>query len=393
MDVDPGTLTLKQAALWYASMGWEIFPLKPRSKFPFKNFSWPKEASSDPAKIMFWWDRVPDANIGLHPGPSGLVVIDLDDYKEGGADLAFEDRATVTTLTGGGGEHHFYRMPEGKFYGNNRGGLQKNIDVRGYGGYVLLPPSAHPGGGVYEWEENYSPADLSPIDLPPALAEILDAACHNGDLPEVKFAAADAPDISLLRLSDDVRSYIRNGHPQYSDRSRIDHITVFALVAAGATNGEIEAIFESYPIGDRFREKRDHGRRYLSYSIAKARQTVDVDAPRVRHTDRVEDARALNHRTEVELVSDAIGFIPRDDKYVPVVVSALLAGLFPSAVVRPVGHWLALDGDGAARELIARISHSNRPAKLGDFYQLAEQNGWKQQEAELRIARQRLWGG
>jgi hypothetical protein len=60
-----------------------------------------------------------------------------------------------------------------------------------------------------------------------------------------------------------------NGKPW--TRSHRDHSVVFRLVAAGATDDEIKAIFKEYPVGDKYREP-NNGDRYLFLSIAKARE-------------------------------------------------------------------------------------------------------------------------
>jgi hypothetical protein len=42
-----------------------------------------KDASTDSAVIKIWWENNPDAAIGIPTGEiSGLVVVDIDDYKE-----------------------------------------------------------------------------------------------------------------------------------------------------------------------------------------------------------------------------------------------------------------------------------------------------------------------
>ena len=62
--------------------------------------------------------------------------------------------ATVTAVTGTGGHHLYFRLPD--FAGapvmkNTASALAAGIDTRGEGGYVVAPPSIHPNGNPYGW--------------------------------------------------------------------------------------------------------------------------------------------------------------------------------------------------------------------------------------------------
>ena len=62
--------------------------------------------------------------------------------------------ATVTAVTGTGGHHLYFRLPN--FAGapvikNTASALAAGIDTRGEGGYVVAPPSIHPNGNPYGW--------------------------------------------------------------------------------------------------------------------------------------------------------------------------------------------------------------------------------------------------
>jgi len=59
---------------------------------------------------------------------------------------------TTKAKTGGGGEHYYFRYPEGQeiTIGAKLGGFS-GVDWRGNGGYVVAPPSNHVDG-IYSWE-------------------------------------------------------------------------------------------------------------------------------------------------------------------------------------------------------------------------------------------------
>ena len=107
------------------------------------------EASTDPRRIEMWWERWPDANIGLRTG----VLMDVADVDspEGRHSLRHllggELPAGPQVRTGGGG-WHFWFGPLG--YGN-RVRLLPGVDWRGVGGYVVAPPSMHARGSPYSW--------------------------------------------------------------------------------------------------------------------------------------------------------------------------------------------------------------------------------------------------
>lgn len=133
--------SLPRSAAWYARRGWPVFPLRPRTKEPHAGIGI-YQASTDLERVAAWWSRWPQANIGLHCGGAGLLALDLDAYKEsftGAAFLTSEDQQTITNLTGKGGTHLLFAQPEGARLGNGTGKLPDGIDIRGWGGYVVLP--------------------------------------------------------------------------------------------------------------------------------------------------------------------------------------------------------------------------------------------------------------
>jgi len=154
----------------YARVGWYVFPLKPRDKTPLTAHGL-NDATTKVETVRSWWGKVPQANIGLNCGKSGLVAIDLD--QRGAYDGLAEWEAiaqkhglhlqTAVSLTGGGGRHLLFRVPPGCQIKNSAGKLAPGIDVRGAGGYIVLPPSLHPTGNLYRWEAEQALAPLPQI--------------------------------------------------------------------------------------------------------------------------------------------------------------------------------------------------------------------------------------
>ena len=132
-------------------------------------------------QIAAWWQMWPNASIGIATGPSRLVVVDIDPRHGGDASLAaLEARYgafdTPEVLTGGGGQHFYFRtIGPVKSRANALGAEFPGIDVRAEGGYVLAPPSSHISGKPYCWEIS-SPRRFAPV--PPWLAHLLNAQAH-----------------------------------------------------------------------------------------------------------------------------------------------------------------------------------------------------------------------
>lgn len=163
-------MTFLSEALDYAARGWRVFPLKPGTKTPAVQ-AWQNAATCDPVQIRRWWERDGwgDHGIGIATGQeSDIFVLDVDtnDGKVGAESFAKLEAGhgtipvTREAITGTGGRHLYYAMPEGVILRNSAGKLGADLDVRGDGGYVVAPPTIHPDTGqAYEWE-------LSSLDEP-----------------------------------------------------------------------------------------------------------------------------------------------------------------------------------------------------------------------------------
>jgi len=142
-------------ALALQSRGVAIFPCRQRSKLPATAHGC-LDATTDPAQAHEWWGVNPDLNIAIATGkPSGIFALDVD-FPNGEAALRkLEARygkltPTVETNTGGGGRHAIYRMPDCDIR-NSASKVGDRLDIRGTGGFIVVPPSVHPSGRRYEW--------------------------------------------------------------------------------------------------------------------------------------------------------------------------------------------------------------------------------------------------
>jgi hypothetical protein len=186
-------------ALEYACRGWAVLPLHSVSdavcscrdrascpsagKHPRTRYG-VKEASTDVGTIRGWWDRWPDANVGIACGAiSGNVVLDVDPRNGGDKSMVAlvgklgRVPKTATVLTGGGGGHLYFSYPGNglKFRKDAASGVNIQADRR----YVVAPNSLHETGRRYSWQ---IPPDRGLAQLPPAW---LDHITHptNGVIP------------------------------------------------------------------------------------------------------------------------------------------------------------------------------------------------------------------
>lgn len=146
------------AALALAEGGWPVFPCNPETKAPLTPAGF-NDATVDPVLINRWWARNPGALIGVPTGGAiGAWVLDIDDPGafEAACDIALP--RTRCARTGKGYHLYFEWDPAAPIHNLQRTKKGWPIpslpgaEVRGDGGYVIVPPSIHPNGKPYVWD-------------------------------------------------------------------------------------------------------------------------------------------------------------------------------------------------------------------------------------------------
>ena len=129
-------------------------------------------ATVDSPMICHWFEECPSANIGIRTGDvSEMFVVDIDRGKGAGdgfehlkhldpEGLGWDGIETVKSRTGSGGGHLFFAQPADLHVKNAVKVQGTAIDVRGNGGYVIVPPSQN-GAGPYQWEAAPDEVELS----------------------------------------------------------------------------------------------------------------------------------------------------------------------------------------------------------------------------------------
>ena len=135
--------SLTSAALALAASGLPVFPCN-SDKGPIIEGGF-KKATRNPDVIREMFARDGAALIGMPTGRvSGWVMIDVDPRHGGDVWLNENHNAIPPTRTHGtprGGEHLAFRDPPDVEIRNSQGRIAPGIDVRGTGGYVVVPPS------------------------------------------------------------------------------------------------------------------------------------------------------------------------------------------------------------------------------------------------------------
>jgi hypothetical protein len=148
-------MSVLEHALKYATaMNWRVFPVGQDKKPLIKE--WQKRATTEESQIREWWEQHPSAGVAVACGPdSGIWVLDVDlpDGPKQLRALEVKNQSLPETLcqrTGSGGVQYIFKW-NGHEIRNSASKVGKDLDVRGAGGYVVLPPSIHPTGNEYQW--------------------------------------------------------------------------------------------------------------------------------------------------------------------------------------------------------------------------------------------------
>lgn len=240
--------TLEAAALDYAARGFPVFPCDPATKRPFtpKGF---KDASTDADVIRSWWASRPTAMIAMPTGEAiGAWVLDVDDPEtfEGACPIEIPDTRRCVT---GKGYHLYFGFDPAQ---EVRNAQVKTVDgerrwpfaempgaeVRGNGGYIIVPPSLHPSGRRYEWTQEGDPvpppAELLRIvrkaEAPVAVAETQPAQPQR--IAQHRDSSAGTP-YGLAALDEECQAIRAAGNGAQENTLNSAALKIGALIAGG----------------------------------------------------------------------------------------------------------------------------------------------------------------
>jgi Bifunctional DNA primase/polymerase, N-terminal/AAA domain len=222
IDFDPDFAGPAEWAAMYRACGLQVIPCYMPDEAP-KGTSWKRPKLSEWAELHKtiapqatferWYgpggEHIRRSNMGVVTGEASgnLLVIDLDEHKTPAAHAWWQaliegenngiDPETVEQHTGGGGKQKLFRVPATWRVPTNRTSI--GVDIRGQGGFAVMPASKHETGKLYSWALGHAPWE---IDIAMAPQWLLDAVemlveAHGGDVSgprEVTAGGADFDD-------------------------------------------------------------------------------------------------------------------------------------------------------------------------------------------------------
>ena len=135
-----------------------------------------------------------------------------------------------------GGRHFYFSYPEGVTIRNSAGRLGAGLDVRGEGGYVIVPPSVNADGIAYRWEPEQWGVLYPPPDF--MLPEPRDEEWRQTNGPDVGDERRNA--YGDKALADERRAVANALEGQRNDQLNRSSFSLFQLVAGGVlSDGEV----------------------------------------------------------------------------------------------------------------------------------------------------------
>jgi hypothetical protein len=254
------------------------------------------EATCNRARILAWWTRYPQANIGLACGHT-VDALDLDG-PAGVAALRAYARDHGVELPAGGpvvrtgrpeAGWHYYLTPAGL---GRRRGLLDRVDYQGLGGYVVAPPSRHATGHPYRWARGL---DAPLPALPGPLRELLTRRqAERPTAPAVPVAVPDGPGHPYARaaLAAELARVAAACQPGRNDQLWESGRNLFNFVAAGALDeaeveqGLLDAAERCGLLGDEPRQTRRTLRSARAVGLAHyPRRLPERAGPEPAHTN------------------------------------------------------------------------------------------------------------
>lgn len=151
----------------YVNSGWSILPVKPDEKRPYMtNWLQYMHTKATPNQVENWFNNLAGAGVGVVTGKiSNIIVLDVENYcKTPIEELLKRYPTQLIARSGSGGWHLYYQYPNNVPKVSNRVGIFEGADLRGDGGFIVLPPTRHPNGGLYEWVQKGIPG-VFPLSL------------------------------------------------------------------------------------------------------------------------------------------------------------------------------------------------------------------------------------
>ncbi|MHC6213869.1 AAA family ATPase [Rhodococcus ruber] len=205
--------TIDEQAFLLTQRGYAVYPVSLTvsdngSKLPRFKGSWRTgDYPTDRDAIREHWEDY--TGLAINTERSGLVVVDIDTGNGKDGHQALEDAGItlpdtpMVVLTQSGGEHRYYRAPEGAEVPSSASVLAPGVDIRAKGGLTFAPPTVVDGAGTaYAYADG---ARVVPVaQLPEFPAELVQRLSK----PSRKPAERRSQSAQAVTLSDYQRSIL-----------------------------------------------------------------------------------------------------------------------------------------------------------------------------------------